>query len=194
MSFWTKNYKGDGVNNPKRNFRFKVKFMNFDKLTGYDSAELFYAKTADKPSFTLGESTHAFLNHTFKFPGRVTWNDVTITMVDPGPEGESTSTTGVAFALAKLLSQSGYVLPNSSADPYITISKTKAVNGIGDVIVSQLDHDGNEVEKWTLYNAFLSEVNYGSLSYEDDNLTEYKITLKYDWAQFDGVDFKAGEQ
>jgi hypothetical protein len=111
-------------------------------------------------------------------------------MVDPGPEdGDSTSTTGVASALTKLLSDSGYVLPDSSADPYVTISKTKAVSGIGNVIVTQLDHDGSAIEEWTLYNAFLADVNYGTLSYADDELTEYKITLRYDWASYTGIEF-----
>ena len=191
MSFWTENYSSSGVNNPKRNFRFKVQFTKMNALTGFDSTVLFYAKTAAKPSFTLGETTHAFLNHTFKFPGRVTWNDVTITMVDPGPStGDSeTSTNGVASALTKLLNNSGYVIPTSAGDDFTTISKTKAVSAIGNVIITQLDHDGSPIEKWTLYNAFISDVKYGDLSYEDDNLTEYSITLRYDWANYEGVEY-----
>jgi hypothetical protein len=64
------------------------------------TSDLFYAKTAEKPSFALGEATHSFLNHTFKFPGRVTWNDVTITMVDPGPaSGDAENSTTVLLLL-----------------------------------------------------------------------------------------------
>ena len=195
MSFWTENYKDAGVNNPKRNFRFKVKFTQFDGLTGYGSSDLFYAKTADKPSFTLGETTHSFLNHNFKFPGRVTWNDVTIAMVDPGPStGDSeTSTTGVASALTQLLAASGYNIPDGPSSDYMSISKTKAVSGIGDVIISQLDHDGSEIEKWTLFNAFVSDIKYGTLDYGSDDLTEYSITLRYDWANYEGVSFMQSE-
>ena len=195
MSFWTENYKDAGVNNPKRNFRFKVKFTQFDGLTGYGSSDLFYAKTADKPSFTLGETTHSFLNHNFKFPGRVTWNDVTIAMVDPGPStGDSeTSPTGVASALTQLLAASGYNIPDGPSSDYMSISKTKAVSGIGDVIISQLDHDGSEIEKWTLFNAFVSDIKYGTLDYGSDDLTEYSITLRYDWANYEGVSFMQSE-
>jgi len=192
MSFWTENYSEIGsVNNPKRNFRFKVTFTEFDKLTDYGSSDLFYAKTAEKPSFTLGEVKHQFLNHDFKFPGRVTWQDVNITMVDPGPKSgdPETSATGVASALTMLLAVSGYELPVGPSSDYMTISKTKAVSGIGNVIVTQLDHDGSAIEEWTLYNAFLADVNYGTLSYADDELTEYKITLRYDWASYTGIEF-----
>ena len=183
MSFWTSNYSGDDgtINNPKRNFRFTVQFANMDALTGYAGSILFYAKTADKPSFTLGEASHNFLNHTFKFPGRVTWNDITIAMVDPGPEGD-TAESGVGAALTKLLSASGYGIPESANDAYTTISKTKAVSGLGAVIVTQIDHNGQALEAWTLHNAFVSDVKYGTLDYSSDDLTEYSITLRYDWA------------
>jgi hypothetical protein len=196
MSFWTENYSDIGsINNPKRNFRFKVTFTQFDDLTDYGSSDLFYAKTADKPSFTLGETKHSFLNHDFKFPGRVSWNDVSIAMVDPGPKSgdAETSTTGVASALTRLLSVSGYNIPDGPSSDYMTISKTKAVSGIGDVIVTQLDHDGSAIEEWTLHNAFLSEINYGTLDYSSDDLTEYKITLRYDWATYTGISFMQSE-
>ena len=191
MSFWTENYKSDTVNNPKRNFRFKVQFTEMNNLTGYDDSVLFYAKTAQKPSFSLGEATHAFLNHTFKFPGRVTWNDVTITMVDPGPNtGDAeNSSNGVASALTKILNNSGYVIPATPGEDFVTISKSKAVSAIGSVIITQLDHNGSEIEKWTLYNAFISDVKYGDLSYEDDNLTEYSVSLRYDWAEYEGIKY-----
>jgi hypothetical protein len=193
MSFWTESYADKGVNNPKRNFRFHVQFTEMGTLTKYGDSILYYAKTANKPSFTLGETTHSYLNHTFKFPGRVTWNDVTITMVDPGPATNSTAATenGLAYGLTKLLKQSGYVIPQAATNTsdFSTISKTKAVSGIGDVIITQLDHNGNELEKWTLYNAFLSDIKYGDLDYSSDDLTEYSITLRYDWAEYEGIAF-----
>ncbi len=196
MSFWTESYAIDGVNNPKRNFRFHVQFTNMGELTGYGDSILYYAKTANKPSFTLGETQHNYLNHTFKFPGRVTWNDVTITMVDPGPKSgvAGVTTNGLAYGLTQLLQQSGYAIPTGAkaVTDFTTISKTKAVSGIGDVIVTQLDHDGNELEKWTLYNAFLSDIKYGDLDYSSDDLTEYSITIRYDWAEYEGIEFTAG--
>jgi hypothetical protein len=195
MSFWTESYAASGVNNPKRNFRFHVQFTQIGDLTGYGDSILYYAKTANKPSFTLGETQHNYLNHTFKFPGRVTWNDITVTMVDPGPKtgAEGLTTNGLAYGLTRLLQESGYVIPTGAkaATDFTTISKTKAVSGIGDVIVTQLDHNGNPLEKWTLYNAFLSDIKYGDLDYSSDDLTEYSITLRYDWAEYEGIDFKA---
>ena len=94
-----------------------------------------------------------------------------------------------AIALTKILNNSGYVIPATPGEDFVTISKSKAVSAIGSVIITQLDHNGLEIEKWTLYNAFISDVKYGDLSYEDDNLTEYSVSLRYDWAEYEGIKY-----
>ena len=35
-------------------------------------------KSIDKPSVSLSEASHEYLNHTFYYPGRVTWNSVSV--------------------------------------------------------------------------------------------------------------------
>jgi len=176
MAFWT-----DSAMAPKRNFRFKVQFSNSDFSSAADlgnSTELYFAKTVTKPSFAMGGTEHAYLNHTFKFPGRITWSDVTITMVDPG------GAQGVGYVLASMLNKAGYVLPASNV--YNTISKETAVASIGgsnSVVITQMVAAGNAVEQWTLYNAFIADTSFGSLDYGSEDLTEYSITIKYDWAQ-----------
>ena len=61
---------------PKRQFRFIVSLQP-------DETELrFAAKTADRPSYTIGETEHRFFNHTFYYPGRMNWNTVGMTLVD----------------------------------------------------------------------------------------------------------------
>ena len=191
MSFWTSDYAATGVNNPKRSFRFKVQFSNNTSFSGaadLATTDVYWAKTATKPGFTVGSVEHSYLSHTFKFPGRITWSDVTITMVDPG------GAQGVGYVLASMLNKAGYVLPASNV--YNTISKETAVASIGgsnSVVITQMDAAGNAVEQWTLYNAFIADTSFGSLDYGNEDLTEYSITIKYDWAQLttDGgeVDF-----
>ena len=61
---------------PKRQFRFMIGLQPGD-------VELkFAAKSADRPSYTIGETEHRFFNHTFYYPGRLNWNTVSITLVD----------------------------------------------------------------------------------------------------------------
>jgi len=167
MGFWSTN------TDPKRQFNFKV------TITGAGGKlQSFMAKTAAKPGFTINAAEHQYLNHTFSYPGRLTWNDVAVTFVDPG-KGESASA-----GLALLLKEMGYNPPDGSASDYQTISKSKAVTSLGSVSITQMDVDGNELDEWTLINAWVTEVTFGDLDYASDELVEISCTFKYDFATF----------
>jgi len=172
MPFWSTNFGADTtLKDPKRKFRFTVSF------TGLTPSVLWYAKTISKPSFQIATSEHKYLNHTFYYPGSVTWQDVTLTLVDPAEPD-------VAATLSDIITQSGYSPPTDSTNESMgTMSKAKAAGALGSVVIAQLDSDGKPLETWTLWNAFITEVKYGDLEYGGDDLTEMSLTLKYDWAR-----------
>ena len=176
MPFWSTNFGEDPtLKDPKRKFRFTVEFQGVSAAIG--GAVLWYAKTVAKPSFQIASSEHKYLNHTFYYPGSVTWQDVAVTLVDPvDPE--------MAATFSDIIVQGGYSPPTDTND-LSTMSKAKATSALGSVIISQLDSDGKALEVWTLYNAFITEVKYGDLEYGGDDLTEMSVTLKYDWASCD---------
>ena len=91
------------------------------------------------------------------------------------------------MTLARLLEQSGYVLPGNAVDAasLSTISKGNAVGALGQVAVIQLDGDGVPIETWTLWNGFITEVKFGDLEYGSDELLQLDVTLKYDWARIE---------
>jgi hypothetical protein len=177
MAFWTENFGEKGnLKDPKRKFRFIVEFQGIQDPNG-NGATLWYAKTCSKPSFQISSSEHKFLNHTFFYPGSVTWQDIAMTLVDP-------QTPDMAATLSDIIVQSGYSPPtNASNEQLGSISKSRAAGALGSVIITQLDGDGNPIETWTLWNSFISEVKYGDLAYGEDDLTELSLTLKYDWAR-----------
>jgi hypothetical protein len=178
MPFWSTNFGEDAtLQDPKRKFRFTVEIQGVQSAQG--GATLWYAKTCSKPAFQIANTEHKYLNHTFFYPGAVTWQDVSITLVDPvSPD--------MAATLSDIVVQSGYS-PPTDANSLTTMSKAKAAGALGSVIITQIDHDGNPLETWTLWNSFLTEVKYGDLAYGDDALTEMSITLKYDWARVETV-------
>jgi hypothetical protein len=99
-----------------------------------------------------------------------------MTLVDPvNPDMTAT--------LSDLVEVSGYAPPTLEDGGMATISKAKASNALGTVYVIQLDANGNQLEKWTLWNAFLIDVKFGDMSYGDDALQEVSLELRYDWAQ-----------
>jgi hypothetical protein len=174
MPFWSQDFSGDStLKDPKRVFRFTVEFQGISAAQG--GAQLWFAKTVSKPSFTISAAEHQYLNHTFHYPGNVTWNDVSLTLVDP-VDPDMTAT------LSDIVAQGGYA-PPTNADSLGTISKAKAASALGTVLITQIDADGNPLETWTLWNPFISELSFGELTYGDDSLSELSVTLKYDWAR-----------
>jgi|TARA_R110000824_G_scaffold160957_3_gene335979 hypothetical protein len=179
MAFWSEDFgqKGTIIKDPKRGFRFKVEFQGIQDPQG--GAILWMAKSCTKPSFTISTSEHKFLNHTFHYPGSVTWNDITVGLVDPVEPD-------MAATISDIIEKSGYSPPTDSHS-LGSMSKGKAAGALGKVIITQIDGDGGAVETWTLWNSFISDVKYGDLAYGTDDLTEISLTLKYDWARLETV-------
>jgi len=166
MSFWT-----NPNTTPKRNFRFLVEITGFGK----DSV-IWWAKSSDIPSFDVAETTHQFLDNTYKFPGKVTWSDVNMQLVDPvSPD---------AVGLTNKIVEQFYTIKKrkTATDKPKTISKTGAQAALGAVIITIYDAEGTDIEKWNLQRAFIKSVKFSQLSYDNDDLRTIDLTFAYDWA------------
>jgi len=178
--FWTQPQR-----DPKRAYRWLVMFPNMP------NGATWYAKKVKKPKINVSKTEHTYLNHTFKYPGRVTWDDVSVTLVDPvSPDA--------AQHLAAIIQGSGYIVPKTFND-VTTISKARAIEMIGgEVLIIQFDESITEqgaplsgpraVEVWTLKNPWIMDVDFGELDYESDDLTSIELTLAYDYATLSSPD------
>lgn len=162
MGFWT-----DISVEPKRSYRWIVNIGGIPQ---------WIAKKVQKPNYNITETEHTYINHKFYYPGKVEWQPITLTLVDPiDPDASRT--------LQDILAASGYHFPENPND-VTTISKSGAVSSLGRVVISQLGAEGDDVvEEWLLTNAWIQSVNFGELDYESDDMTEIEITLRYDYAQ-----------
>jgi hypothetical protein len=178
MAFWN-----EANVEPKRNYRFQV------EITGLDGdSVVWWAKTFKVPSYAISEATHDYMDNKYYFPGRLTWDDVNMQLVDP------VSPNAVALT-NKMVQASGYNV-KTGASQRETMSKSAAVGAIKSVVVSILNANGDAIEVWTLKNPFIKTVSFSDLSYEDDNLRTVDLTFRYDWAVCDntGADEEDGEQ
>ena len=175
MAFWsTDNLDDKTLKDPKRKFRFMVSFGNLDSDPG---AMMWWASKVDKPGFTINAAEHKYLNHSFYFPGNITWSEVTLTLVDPvNPD--------ITATISDILEVAGYDVPAppTSEKAPGTMSKAKATNALGAVTIEQLDAEGAALETWKLWNCFVTDVQYGDLQYGEDSLSEVTLKLRYDWA------------
>ena len=166
MAFWSNH-----TSEAKRNYRFKITMVPF---TG--NSIVWWAKTATLPSFSVSEIEHNHMDNKYYFPGRVSWETVSMTLVDPiSPDATD--------LLNKMLVDSGYIVPanENKAANKATISKKKAA-GLGLVKIEILDAEGEEIEIWELKNAFIQAATFGSLDYSSDDMKELELTLRYDYA------------
>jgi len=181
MPFWSTNFgENPLLKDPKRKFRFTVEFQGINASQG--GALLWYAKSCDKPKFEIASVEHKYLNHTFYYPGSVTWQEISVAMVDP-VDPDMTAT------FSDMVVQSGYS-PPTDANSLGSISKAKAAAALGTVTITQIDSDGNPLEVWTLWNAFLTKMETETLEYGTDDLSTTTVGLKYDWAR---VELPQGE-
>ena len=134
-------------------------------------------KMANKPSFEIGESEHRYLNHTFYYPGVLTWNTIDITLVDPIGDEDSTA------KIIDVLRNSGYDIPTVGPDPARgLLSKASATNALGQIRIQELGPEGVIVNEWSLQNPWIKSATFGDLSYTDEELTEITLTVRYDAA------------
>tara|TARA_R110000824_G_scaffold55257_8_gene152351 strand:- start:3594 stop:4145 length:552 start_codon:yes stop_codon:yes gene_type:complete len=173
MPFWSDATIAD----PKRQHRWLIN-IGAPELSSFIT---YVCKSVAKPKVTVGEAEHKFINHTFYYPGGVTYDPITITLVDPANPHSSQ-------ALYDLLQVSGYTLPGDitqvspNQKDMSTISKRKGVGAINSCVISQLDGDGNMIEELSLQNAWIKSVDFGGdLNYENEGLVELSLELRFDY-------------
>ena len=169
QNFWTAPAKTD----PKRNFRFRITLFG---------EQIWWAKDVDQPAATMSKTSHDFMMHKFHWPSKLTWNEVSMTLVDP-------VTPGTLDQLLLTLQDTGYIIPaNPNDGAYSSISKAGATNATGTVLIEVLDAQGAPLHQWKLNNAFVLEVSPSKLSYTDEELMTVALKLSYDWATYTSFD------
>ena len=133
------------------------------------------AKKVTKPSFTMTETKHSYLNHTYYYPGRVEWQTIDVTIVDP-------ALPDIAQTIMQIMEGSGYIIPQAATHVPTTIGKDVAQRALGRVQINQLDSMGAVIEAWTLHSPFLKDVKFAELAYDSDDISEITMTIRYDWA------------
>ena len=166
MAFWTTTPERD----PKRNFRFQVLIGG---IQGTEPA-VWWAKKVAKPNFTIAESKHVYMGHTFYYPGKVEWQTIAMTLVDPVDPGS-------LFRLNNIIRSSGYVIPEDG-NTLFTQSKRRSKEAIQFVKILQIDSAGAQVETWELKNPFIKKLAFSELDYENDDLSTIDLEFRYDWA------------
>ena len=176
---------GQKSSDPKRRYRFLVQMNG---AAGSVPIPVWTIKTAAKPKANVSTVEHMFLDYTFKYPGRVTWDNISMTLVDPvDPD--------LASAFIERLLESGYQYPKD-ANERTSISKKKAIEALGgDILIQQIDAEGNPIDTWSLKNAYIVSIDFGgALDYTSDEMNELTVEVAFDWAEYKSGVKRSGAQ
>lgn len=122
--------------------------------------------SASRPSITQRDVEIPFLNTSTWVLGRYTWETIEVNLRDPiGP-----SATQAIMEWVRLHSES------------VTGRQGYAAGYKRDVEIEMLDPTGVTVQKWVLKNCMVTNVNFGDLNYDSDDLANISMTLRFDYA------------
>ena len=140
---------------PKRQFRW---------VFAIEGIDAFLMKSAARPTTSTESVTLPFINHTRYLAGRTTFGDMSVTLYDPiAPSGAQQVMEWIRTHFESVSGRAGY------ADFYKR-----------DCQIKMLDPIGTVVELWDVKGAFITNAEYGSLSYDTNDASEISMTLRFD--------------
>ena len=178
------------VQEPKRAYRWYISFGNLgsnpvgNTTGGWSSSNgaLQYAcKRVDRPSISVSETEHTYINHKFYYPGRVEWSEVAVSFVDV------VGADGAADIFLGMLYDAGYKIPTAAdgtAANLVTLGKQSMIDSLGDVYITLVNADGEMIEKWVLHNAFFKSVRLAGLDYGSEEMLTVDTSIRYDYATY----------
>lgn len=139
---------------PKRQFVFAIE--------GVDS---FLVKTAARPQITTEEVAIPWINSTRYIAGKTKFGTMQITLYDAvGPSAAQQVMEWHRLCFESISGRGGY------ADFYKR-----------DIQIKMLDPVGTVIQLWDIKGAFITEANFGELSYEEETgLSEIALTIRFD--------------
>lgn len=124
-----------------------------------------WVQSVGRPHLTQNATEIPFLNTSAWTLGRYVWDTISLTIRDfIGP-----SSSQACMEWVRLHSESA-----SGRQGYAAAYKR-------DLLIEILDPTGVAVSQWLIKNAFITEINFGDMQYDDDGLATIDLTLRPDY-------------
>ena len=152
----------DVVSNLPNKFEPKRQNRWILRIEGIDS---YLLKTAQRPTITTEEIEVPFINSRRYLAGATKFNTIAVTLHDPiAPSGAQQVMEWIRTCYESVSGRAGY------ADFYKR-----------DIQLCLMDPVSTIVELWDVKGAFITESNFGDLTYDGNHeLAEISLTIRYD--------------
>ncbi len=129
-----------------------------------EGIDAFLMKTASRPSYSTTDQAIPFINSTRYVAGKTTFSTLSVSLHDPiAPSGAQQVMEWIRTHFESVSGRSGY------ADFYKRDCQIKVLDPVGTV-----------VELWDIKGAFITEANFGDLSYDSEEPQDISLTLRFD--------------
>lgn len=129
-----------------------------------EGIDAYLLKTAQRPTITTDEVEIPFINSRRYVAGLTKFNTISVTLHDPiAPSGAQQVMEWIRLHFESVSGRAGY------ADFYKR-----------DIQLKMLDPVGTVVELFDIKGAFITEANFGDLTYENADPSEISLTIRYD--------------
>lgn len=129
-----------------------------------EGIDAYIVKSTQRPTVTTEPVEIPWMNMRRYVAGLTKFNTISMTLHDPlAPSGAQQVMEWVRLHLESVSGRAGY------ADFYKRDAALKLTDPIGTII-----------EQWEIKGAFITEANFGELTYEDGMPIEIALTLQYD--------------
>jgi hypothetical protein len=143
---------------PKRENRWILRFPSSLGINEW------YVESTSRPKLKINSVNIPFLNTETYVAGRFNWEEISVKFRDPiGPSASQAVMEWIRLCAESVTGRMGY-----------------AAGYKKDIDLEMLDPTGVVVEKWILYGTFLTDVNFGALSYSQDALADITCSLRMD--------------
>lgn len=130
-----------------------------------DGIPAYIVRAAGMPKLTQEAKTIAHINTEFYVKGKSRWGAINVTLYQPVvPSAAQAVMEWVRLSHESVTGRDGY------ADFYKK-----------DIIFNQLGPIGDKVSEWILKGAFITQADFGEMSFTDDEPAEITITIQPDY-------------
>ena len=140
---------------PKRVNRFYAEFIDL-------GIEVWSIQKFKRPSMKINSVPIQYMNEQNYVAGRYTWDEMSLTFLDPiGPSTSQILMEWVRLHAESLTGRMGYSAGYKK-----------------NIILRSLDPTGAEVEKWFLEQCMITGIDFGDNDYTNDELTNISLTIQ----------------
>lgn len=174
---------GNNLNAPLiPEYAFKSAQQSFRFILEVSGLNIAFITDVTRPAVSVDHKEYDYLGYSVKFPNKLKWEPISFTVIESFDERILGSVLG---NLLQKTQSTAYTYPtNIVSTNFKNLSKKNLINDFGNINIRTLDPEGSVVDTWRIYNPMIKKISPSQLQYASDALTNIKIDLEYDWAEY----------